>query len=474
MADQAFRVKTLALANATLSGGMRSATATGTRPARLVEAADKSFASIASTTSVSTGIAMDPDGLHFWFSDSVNNRVRKIKISDGSTVTTYTSNASDGGTRNITTPSGLTRFGNLIFCANRGANNYIIVIDTVNNWCRLYSNSLVTAPSHVVSGAALLCWVRAGTGATTGTYNEMSLSGTGDSAAAVAAGGARTKATQYDVVADEAGTYLYFTDGATITRYKLSDSSTTTLVSIGPAVQGAYPRYGNNWRLVGFDRVQGTPLFATNIATWWRCKADVTAFDALAFGMPTFGAPYDSAYNATSYSRQPFDISADGSGMIHWEPNPGAAITELWSNARWVNLGLQRARWSWTPGVAVKLMRFAVPGYFGNQLGSLDSMPTSPPMNDEHNFKRVKFYYSLDGGSTRYEVDSGADNTLYADGRPLSVTAAQTVTIDADIQRSIYHPLGPRPFIGGPGGEGPAIYYSKPDPSQRVIGGRAL
>jgi hypothetical protein len=469
--DQPQLAKSFTLASATLSGGMRSAVATGTRPARLVEALDKYFLGIGSTSSTGVGITMDPDGLHFWFSDSTNNRIRKIRISDGATITTFTSNASDGGTRVITTPRGLTRRGNFIYGANAGANNYIIQIDTVNLVCRLYSNSLVTAPSHAVSAASGLVWVRAGTGATSGTYNEMSLSGTGDSAAAVAAAGARTQASMYDCVADETGTYMYFQNGTTITRLTLSSNATVVFTNY-TSTTADLPGYGLSAFRNGMamDRVLNQPIFANSSTSLWdRLKADASDVDATAFSVAQFGSPV-ALYNSSGI-RTPFDIMADGSGMIMFAfTNSGLASSPV-ANAAYINLGVQRARWSWTPGAAVKLLRFLVPGYQGNQLGDIENMPGTPAMlQAEYNFKRTKMYYSLDGGATRYEVDNGSDNTLYADGRPLLVTASQTVTFDVDIQRNIYHPWGPRPFIGGPGGEGPTIDYQRTEPRRRAVG----
>src|SRR5574343_349307 len=460
-------VKRLTLASATLSGGMRIAAAAGGLPQRLTVQDDLLLNKVGALGNGLGGVCLDPDGLHVWVSTyTVSNSVKKIRLSDGAVIATFTNNSSDGGARTITGPSGLYRRGTKIYFANVNTPYHLGEIDTQTMVCRLYSNAVVTGPVHFASVESGKAWVRA-TPSGNATYSEVTLSGTGDAAAVAATG--RTVAGSYGVCSDGGGgeygasaTYAVFATSSTVTRFKLSDGTTTTFAGTSNFQQSAIST--GVARGIYFDPILQRVVVANVNGSneWIVLNAAFSGTEGRVWGPAEMGGPI--LVQGSNYLPSLVSFSDDLSRCAFASWNIDTAPSET-TSVRSINLATQRARWSWTPGRAAVVDSIVMPGLHGNARGAIEQVPPSPSfLSGVYDHRKTRFWYSFDGGANRTEFS-------HADQLSLAVGAAQTLTIDVDMRVGPDKPLGPRPWIADAGGtNGPVLLYSIAEPTRRLRG----
>lgn len=451
----------ITLGSGTLSGGARIAAAAGGLPQRLTVAADKHLANVG-TGGSNGGVCFDPDGLHIWAASPTANNIRKIRISDGAVITTFTNNASDGGARTITTPQHVHRNGTLIYFANTGTGNYLGEINTATLVCRLYSQATLTAPVHCFSAESGKAWART-TNSGNATYNEFSLSGTGDAATATATG--RTVAGGYAGCIDGGGVYAYFATGSNYTRYKLSDGTTTTLAAINSSLP-VLPGYFSAARAIHWNPALGKLVVSDQAGSnnWMTINSAFTAIDGRVYGYSEFGGPV-MALSSNILAPGP-DFTGDGLSMAFttYEANANATVT---ASARVVTIGVQRWRAASTAPYARIIEAIAVPGQLANAQSSIENEPNNPSfLQNVYDHRKTRCYYSLDGGSNRTE---------FVPGDPLSVSvpAGGTLTVDIDMTLSNDKLLGPRPWVATSDGLNAAIIHARRPNAVRRLRGAA-
>jgi hypothetical protein len=450
----------LTLGSATLSGGMLLASAGGGQPQRLTTELDKFYTntSMGSTSATRNGFAFDPDNLHFWVlvgtTAGANTGFRKIRISDGAVIATVTGNASDGGTRVITSPQGLTRRGNKIYAGNAGAGTYLCEYDMVSNVCRLYAQATVAAPCHVVSDGANL-WARTAP-TSSSAYQEFTLGGAGDAATATPT--ARVTAAAFEMVVDNAGTYAYLAVGTLITRYKISDATTTNYT---PGLSLNVPGYnGNTFRGCSWDKVEDKLIVRhVNSDDWWYVNSSFNGAEKRAFGVFELGGIL--AEVGTLFQRSAIAWSDDASMVGFMATESGATATTA-TNVRIRNLAIQRARWTWTPSTPAVLKSIRIPGELANVQGYMDNLPNPATFfSSIFEFKKTRVYYQVNAGA-RVEYLGGE--------LAVALAANDVLTVDADMQHLVAHPHAIAPYIAGDGAEGPALTVSFPEPRRRLVG----
>jgi hypothetical protein len=434
----------LTLAAATLSGGARLLAAGSGYPARITPADDTYFEQILNTNSLS-GVAIDPDKLHIWIVAS-STTIRKIRISDGSVIATFTSNASSGGTRNITTAQNLYRLGTLIYFANASTGNYLGVIDTAAMTCQLYAQATVVSPVVAIPDGTGKVWARTGnTGAQ--PFSEFTLSGTGDTATATATG--RTFSNGYGACPDGgAGVYIYFTNSTNVVRYKISDGTTTTN-TVGTTNFPGILGFGNTFRNTVWDYSLAQPLVWQGNAIWSRFKPDLSAIDGPALGLPEYGFSNPSNSNMCA---TPYAWSDDGL-LQAWIVTRSATTTGINDSIKTRSLGVQRARWTYAPGQGGTLKKIFVPGDLANIRGLI----SNPPAVNSLAFGAASFDYRVT--KVFYQIGAAARVEYKGGDLAAAFLASDTLTIDVDFQYSDAIPKSPAPYVGGDSGEGLLLLY---------------
>jgi hypothetical protein len=448
--------KQLALGAAVLANGAQLAAAGSGLPQRITTANDSFLASVAD---VRSGIAIDPDGLHVWVTARAANEIRKVRISDVVTVATITNNSSDGGTRNVLTPESLTRRGQYIWVAGAGAGNFLWRIDTATLVARAYAQAVgtaatVAAPYHVLSpDGTSTCWARTGnTGA--GTYTEFTLAGTGDAATATTT--ARTQASMWDAVCDNAGAYMFFTSGTSVTRLTLATSATSTLSNLGTS--SGLPGYGGTWRGLAWNTVSDKLIIWNNNShDWWRVDSGFTTVEARVFGYADFGGP-SLASSSTGYHRAPVAWSNDGHLIAFLVPPAGATASNL-NNARVARIGDQSATWTESAATfAYRVRRIGVPQKSGSSRGLVGNMPNAPAfLAALYDWVRIEWAYSVNGGGWVTFDPSDDINVL--------VDVGETFALRALLRQPIEYLAVPAPYIGSDNGIGPTLEYERALPA---------
>lgn len=451
----------LTLASATLSGGARLAAASDGLPQRITVALDVHQDNVIGVTT--SGVVFDPDGLHLWACGP--NSIRKIRISDGAIVTTITDNSSDGGTRLTTNPQHITRQGSSIYVA-LSTNAQVAVIDTNTLVCRIYGQSVATvaAPAHALSGEAGKLWLKTPNN-NSGSFVEFATSGSGDAATITPTG--RSIAALWDMCSPSTSSdgFVYFVQsGNVVARYNLATSVSTSV----SAVNSSYPRwpqYGAEWRGCTFDPIRRRVVVWNNGSSdWWGVNADTMAASSIEqyFGHAHFGGPTVLG-GSSSYARQLVAWSDDGARIAFAAPRKAATGTAL-DSVRVVNIGPQRARWTWTaPGPCV-VRRLFVPGDLANARSPIESLPSLPSfLTATRDHRKTRIYYSTDGGANRTEYQG--------DRLALALAAGAQITFDIEFTLSPEKLLGPRPWVADSIGGGPSIYYDVPAPRHRLLPG---
>ena len=169
-----------------------------------------------------------------------------------------------------------------------------------------------------------------------------------------------------------------------------------------------------------FTRIEAYAMDESNFSPLFNLPA------AAAGNFPDHGTyhcpnPTDEYWIEASSGRQSFNYA---SSMVFWR------------------LGIQRARWSYTPGATV-LRGVLAPGAWGGAVAT----------DTRYDNRPVYWYYSLNGGGVRVQFQPG-------DTMAVVVAAGQSVTIDADFR----DPRGRYPgnyWIGGAAGEGISLLFGQ-------------
>lgn len=449
----------------TLSGGARLAAASGGLPQRITMELDGLVPSVMSGRS---GVVWDPDGAHVWVSSDALSRVRKVRVSDGVAVTEFTNNTSDGGTRTITNPYlGSRRGTKLYFACGAAAGPYVGEIDTDTLVCRLYSQPgyPATGLGHVFCAEPGKVWYR-NAHTTSGTYREGTLAGSGDSAAITDTG---QTITGWDGAGDNEGLRAYVATGTGITWIDLATDVQTALSPFTTAINGL-TGYGNSFRGLVWDPITNAPILQNgNQQTdhWGRVTRNASTGALTGWGVRvTSLTDYGGVgfYRSTDFSRPAFAISPDGSKLAIAVATSNASVSAL-TSVRIVNLGVQRARWAWTPAQSIRMTRIHVPGDFAACWGAVENMSSSPSwLQSVYDLRRVSFWYSVNGGA-RVAFDPGAPLAV-------DVPAGQQILIDVDMQHTLENLIVPfRPRLGAIDGvSGPAVEYTRADARERLRG----
>jgi hypothetical protein len=254
----------------------------------------------------------------------------------------------------------------------------------------------------------------------------------------------RTQATMYDAVADNAGAFMFFTSGVVITRLNLSDSTTTTLVSLGASA--TLPGYSPIWRGLVWDReLDQLVVWNNNPNDWLRVNAAFTAMDARAFGFSELGGPLMLS-SSTSYHRTAVAWN-DANDKIAFLVPANTGVAANLNSIRVVNIGVQRTRFKWTPAIAGRLERFSVPGDLANTSGKISDLPSSPAFLAAHiDHRKTKLFYSLDGG---------ARTEYFGKKLAVAITASTEIWLDVDFQLGVYKDFDARPWVADDDAKGP-------------------
>lgn len=413
----ALQVQALDLDEATLSGGAQLASSGGGLPARITTETNKVLEIFSSDNG--GGVIFDPDNAHIWVTDNTTS-LRKVAIADGSTAQTVVL-ASAG--------AGLFRFDGLIFYVST-AGSVVYSVDFATGTPTSISCPVSNQAKCIrVPGTTDLLWVKGGGVSGSGQISEFTIS-TG-----VATGRTLGGAGSWDMWA--LGSSIYYTDGITIEKVAEADlASEETWTRLGQSFSSA--GYGDGLRAFTLDP-DGKPLWRDNAGYVDRWTTAGALDQRVLWNAPELGSTGESP--STRYYR-PFLAFSDDGRYLAFRAYPAAADGNKAIHV--VNVQDQRARFEWTPGAAVTLESFLIPGCFSNERGTV--------VGTAYDFRKIRFYYSLDGGGTPVEFTPGQPDL------DVAISAVQTLTIDVDMNVWEKTP-GPDPYVGGDAGEGITIIY---------------
>jgi hypothetical protein len=402
----------LALADATLSGGARLATASGGLPARITTQADRL---IDFRSGVNDAFTFDPDGVHVWATRWSAGNVRKIRISDGAVISTI---ATTGG-------MAISRDGATGFFFADYTNSKVRHVSFASGLIDATYTSPLANPASltVVPGASTKAWVGP---FPFGTAQEFTLS-TG-----IATG--RTITGVWDLWSTTGKIYVANGTAGTVTRYAESTLASEVTWTFN-ADRGTW--IGHEWP--SFRASVSTDYDGNVVSGHWLSGQ----FDQLAagggtgaaavtkrsvFALPDMGGSSSAPMSTVTVSGWAFKaVWSDDGTQVAFPASSSAINTSTY--LRVVNVGTQRARWALPFAVDTTVKAINVPGAHGRTTdGTLD-------------LRRVRFYYSLNGGGTRVEFTPGAIISL-------AVAASETLTIDADMTLAGSVGLGGAPWIG--------------------------
>lgn len=431
-----FLTSSFLLSAAALTGGAVIATATGTLPQRISEVIETY---ITGTTQTRSGVVFDPDGNHFWTTDGTANQIKRYVLATGVINAFRTGSTTDPTRNTLGTPQSLIMgFSNRIWFASQ-TNHLVGYIDPTTLAIEMFSGTL-SNPNHVVEhtpGKILVRGLLVGTSPS--TYTEFSFSGTGSANTVAYTGKQIIEGTTFwDCIADLTSS-VYTTNATTIIK---RDATTLT------ASATFTPQVGNWLQIPGYGITYRQIAYHPSAAKLYARQANEDSWLALnVAGMTVAGRVFDdSEYEnppggvSTNLQRSTMTFSPDGTKMVFFTYEREAAAT-VSQHFRTMMLQPQRARWSWAPGANVHVKSINFAGMFGNQVGSMQNMPAHTWLNSEYDTRRTKFYYSLNGGSSRTEFRPSE----FID---LAVTSAQTLTVDVEMQKTPLNNNGPDPWIG--------------------------
>lgn len=383
------------------------------------------------------GIVADPDSLHFWTTRRSENAVKKIRISDGAVVANITTG--------ISTPEAINTDGVSIFVACAGGNN-IKQIDPSTATVTATYTSPTASPYHFVKTRNLADkgWVRTGN-STSGTYTEFTLS-TG-----VATGRTLGAGAAYHLVStEESGTrYLYWTGGGNVLKLLESDLSLVR----------TFTRKGGNLTLPGhgaFRELYVDSQFRPNVR-----NTNTGAIDRWLSGSDTFDKRiFDSeghlgggtlVAGGVRFLRDFIAFTPDGKYVAY--AHVADPTTENFTAIRIRNVQTQRARLSFANPVkaAITIKAIITKGDLGNARGFFYNPPNTYPTG--YDLRKVRTYYSVDGGSNRFEYEGNLDG--------LTIPVGGTLTLDWDFN-TWEKPSGPHPWVSGLSGPVIRVWYDDP------------
>lgn len=404
----------------TLTGGAQFKTAAGGLPARLTAKDDIVIDDVIADHG---GIMFDPNGSFFWVASFTAGTLVRRNVSDGTT---------SGVTATVTQPMGLfaydaTRF----YCADWGAN----LVREFNYSGTQLATMAFTGPMQAVRvpGVSDKVWVIA---YPSGTPTEYTFS-TG-----VATG--RTIAITAHAIWATAG-FVYVVDTNAVKKYaeaSLTLQKTWTFLVRNSSHPGH--TFNDHIRDV-FVAADDKPIVYNGLHhNVDRLVVDPAGIDGqemvdrrLLYAQPQLGGAGNFPNSVLTFAVHP--------AYCHFGDNALFATTRGDAQAAGVftlrlrNLfGTQRARWSKSFGEQSTVTRIAAGGNWCGDRGAT------------YDLRKVKFYYSLDGGSIRTEFMPGA--TL-----GISLAAGASLTVDMDIIEADGQATNP-PYV-----EAMQVIYSTPD-----------
>ena len=424
--------KQLALDTATLSGGAVLSAAGGGLPRRITTEAEALV--VCRVQAGYSSVIADPDGLHIWSNNETGSTIKRWLISTGASDLTLTL----ASVMSISRIPGDT--------ANFWGFGYVTLV------CKKYrfSDGAVQVTGAMPAGITMGCIVSSATlgwgfALNGGVATEFTL------ATGVATGRTIAGTTQ-DMATD--GTYIYVSTGASVKKYDLAtltlQATWTWYACYGNAPGDAY--IAHVWGL-SIDAAGNVYVQQALTGTYWLLNPAGGAYSAGVTRVYIQGAPEQTGgsaggqnYNYTStYGQFLTGICWSDDGNYVFMPAETSTLYTNFTTTKRVNIGLQRTRWG-TPTtilsttLATTMLGISITGNFGNS------------QDASNDFRRVKFYYSLNAGMTRVAFEPGQLLSV-------AVPANTAVTIDVDVTLNGMMP-GPLPYISELNSYAAMILYS--------------
>lgn len=433
---------------AALSGGAQVANGTGSLPKRLTTETDK-YVVFQALGASRCGIASHPTSGSVFFTSDRNSprRIWRVDIVAGTSTEFVTGSTTDPTRNFFGAVETLTQgYDNRLWAADQSTQIMGVMIDAVTGRCEKFlfpeSPGPVTA-SHVVEHMPGRILARTSS-STSANYIEYAFGGTGSSNFLTYTGRQlQDSAGFYDCIADLSGNiYTFGTTSTAIIKRSTATLSQSAIYQSPNTVWVIGTGYGTSYRLAAYNPTSQMLHASRGSSALWDMfnVADMShagrSFQQMDYGNPPFN-------NSTVYYRCPVAWSADGSymgalaliadgGLVG---NPGAV--------RGVRMAPQRARWTWTPVGQNRMIHSIIfDGHHNNTRGFTDSPSTGSDywLNTEQAFTRTKFFYSFDGGTSRYQFQSGEMLNL-------NVALTSTLTIDVQFQWNAANHCGYAPYI---------------------------
>lgn len=254
---------------------------------------------------------------------------------------------------------------------------------------------------------------------------------------------------------------LYMTVGATILKYE--DLAGTMTLTKTWTVSGMSPVPGSS---VGNEMIVdsiGRPIVKHgNVQAYDRFSiaagAQKDVAERIVWGGPEIAGMAAPTTGGGAQSSPGHSLSPTEKYLAYLVPSADMVTADR--GVRIKNLQTQRARWAFPVTADSTIARIMVPGELGGQIGVTVGWRAGATQD----FRRVRCYYSLNGGGSRTEFTPNATVSI-------PVTIGQTVTIDVDFNAGFGIPGGPLPWVGAgaadatgdaAAGEGIAVLYEDP------------
>lgn len=435
---------------AALSGGAQIAPATGTLPQRLTTETDK-FIIFDAAGSTRTGIAPHPTSGSVFFTVSRNapRRILRVDLAVGTTgaYTTFVTGSTTDPTRNaLSSPETCTPgFDNRIWFIDAAAPFGIGFVDAATGRCEKFIIPDVPGPgtaSHVVEHMAGKLLARTSS-STSANYIEYSFGGTGSSNFVTYTGRQMTDTAFFDAIPDMSGNI--YTLEATSTNIRKRSCATLSQSAIFTSPNTLWTTglgYSNAYRMGAYN--QNSARLHVNRGTGVSDMLNVVDMTMVGRSFNNMDMGNPPTVQSSTYWRNPVAWSADGSyaAMLALIPDVGSSVNILGA-VRGIRMGVQRARWNWTPSGSDRMLHTIVfDGQVNNSRDFLSSRSTGTDywFHTEQSYRRTRFYYSFDGGTNAIEFLSGEMLNL-------NISVTSTLTIDCQFQWNASNHFGVPPYI---------------------------
>ena len=436
--------KQLTLDSATLSGGAVLAAAGSGLPRRITGEANVTVRTQIRSQGAEYGSwIVDPTGLYIWCNWCDLHVLKKIRISDGTIMQTV-----DFGAGHFTTP--VSRADSTYFYLRTSVGGLTRVAFSDGSYVLQGGTPIVTPLIVQWGGTADTVWALIGTTPTEYTFST-----------GVATG--RTCSTGvYDMFCYSSGGvwYMLVSSGAlALYQYRLSDlaliASWTFTSSSSTWPGSSYPA---NAFLIGMhiDPLGNLQTYEYSSGLVYRLTpgggTGTGAVSAVVLReTPELGGTIRQT-NWSLYHPRAFACAYTDDGNYMLVPSMTSATASSLDYVVKKNIGIQRMRWA--PILSTTLATTAyfvgMPGSHGRSFGAT------------YDHRRIRFYYSTNGGVTRYEFVPGEKLSS-----GVAVPANTALTIDADICL-VNCWAEELPFVSEYGGYGPVVVY---DDGGRVFTG---